>query len=120
MESKEQLIKKALGTDSLEITVNDEQIGFPWFTVTRDPDKAEAYSRFVTAIAEMVKRQKRILGSKGNENDRSETSEKYWFRCFLLWLGFIGDGYKAARKILLKNLTGSSAFKNVQKGGNAE
>ena len=34
------------------------------------------------------------------------------FRCFLLRLGFIGDEYKAARKILLRNLTGSGAFKN--------
>ena len=32
--------------------------------------------------------------------------------CFLLRLGFIGSEYKAERKILLKNLSGSSAFKN--------
>lgn len=32
--------------------------------------------------------------------------------CFLLRLGFIGEEYKVERKILLKNLTGSSAFKN--------
>ena len=39
-------------------------------------------------------------------------NEKYAFRCFLLRLGFIGAEYKAARKILLKNLSGSSAFRN--------
>ena len=39
-------------------------------------------------------------------------NEKYAFRCFLLRLGFIGNEYKMERKILLKNLTGSSAFKN--------
>ena len=39
-------------------------------------------------------------------------NEKYAFRCFLLRLGFIGSEYKAERKILLKNLSGSSAFKN--------
>ena len=39
-------------------------------------------------------------------------NEKYAFRCFLLRLGFIGSEYKAERKILLKNLTGSSAFKD--------
>ncbi|HQH66565.1 MAG TPA: virulence protein, partial [Clostridia bacterium] len=33
-------------------------------------------------------------------------------RCFLLRLGFIGDEYKAARKILLRNLSGSGAFKS--------
>ena len=36
----------------------------------------------------------------------------YAFRCFLLRLGFIGAEYKTARKILLKNLSGSSAFRN--------
>lgn len=37
---------------------------------------------------------------------------EYAFRCFLLRLGFIGSEYKKERKILLKNLTGFSAFKN--------
>jgi hypothetical protein len=32
-------------------------------------------------------------------------------RCFLLALGFIGDEYKTARKILLSKLEGSGAFK---------
>ena len=36
-------------------------------------------------------------------------------RTWLLRLGFIGEEYKADRKILLKNLTGSSAFKNGAK-----
>ena len=39
-------------------------------------------------------------------------NEKYAFRCFLLRLGFIGNEYKSQRKILLRNLTGSSAFKS--------
>lgn len=38
-------------------------------------------------------------------------NDKYAFRCFLLRLGFIGDEYKIARKVLLKNLTGNSAFR---------
>lgn len=42
---------------------------------------------------------------------------KYAFRCFLLRLGFIGDQYKQTRKILLKRLSGSSAFKIGKKGG---
>ena len=33
-------------------------------------------------------------------------NDKYTFRCFLLRLGFIGSEYKAARKVLLKNLPG--------------
>jgi hypothetical protein len=55
----------------------------------------------------MSLKQKRISSiEKPTEN------EKYAFRCFLLRLGFIGDDYKKSRKILLKNLSGSSAFKS--------
>ena len=32
-------------------------------------------------------------------------------RLFLVQLGFIGDEYKVARKILLKNLSGNSSWK---------
>ena len=39
-------------------------------------------------------------------------NDKYTFRCFLLRLGFIGNDYKATRKVLLKNLTGNSAFRH--------
>lgn len=61
---------------------------------------------FITALCDMAKNQKRIT-SKEKETD----NEKYAFRCFLLRLGFIGAEYKTERKILLRNLTGSSAFK---------
>ena len=44
--------------------------------------------------------------------DKPVDNEKYAFRCFLLRLGFIGEEYKQARKILLKNLTGNGAWKN--------
>ena len=61
----------------------------------------------------MTMKQKRITAKpKENEN------EKYAFRCFLLRLGFIGDEYKADRKLLLSKLNGSSSFKNgAKKGG---
>lgn len=38
-------------------------------------------------------------------------NEKYAFRCWLLRLGFIGNEFKAARKILLKNVSGDSAWR---------
>lgn len=44
--------------------------------------------------------------------EKEVDNEKYAFRCFLLRLGFIGAEYKEERKVLLRNLTGSSAFKN--------
>jgi hypothetical protein len=62
---------------------------------------------FITALCEMAKNQKRVTAT-----DKAPANEKYAFRCFLLRLGFIGDEYKAARKILLRNLTGNTAFRN--------
>lgn len=57
-------------------------------------------------MAYMAKDAKRV-SSKPTETD----NDKYAFRCFLLRLGFIGNEYKTARKILLRNLTGNSAFR---------
>ena len=58
----------------------------------------------------MARNQKRITAK-----EKPADNEKYAFRCFLLRLGFIGSEYKGERKILLKNLSGSSAFKNGER-----
>lgn len=110
LEAKGELIKKALGIENVYIEEKDETVSFPWFEET-EPEKAITYTKFITALCEMSKKQKRIT-AKPRENE----NEKYAFRCFLLRLGFIGDEFKADRKILLANLEGSSAFK-TKKGG---
>ena len=106
VESKSNLIKKALGTETLELEITDDKVEFPWFEDGTDPDAVKAYTHFVTALCEMARVQKRVT-AKEKETD----NDKYAFRCFLLRLGFIGTAYKEERKILLRNLTGSSAFK---------
>ena len=63
----------------------------------------------------MSKEQKRI-----SSKQKEIVNEKYEFRCFLLRLGFIGDDFKATRKILMRNLTGSAAFKNGSRNGGEE
>lgn len=109
VKSKKVLIKKALGTDSLPIDISEERISFPWFTGPKEADEIKAYTHFISALCEMAKTQKRV-----NSTEKTVENEKYAFRCFLLRLGFIGSEYKSERKILLANLMGSSAFKNVQ------
>ena len=106
LENKGTLIKHALGTDSLAYNIEKETVEFPWFTVETEHD-AEAYSQFISALCDMAKNQKRI----NNKPDTSD-NEKYTFRCFLLRLGFIGTEYKTVRKVLLRKLSGSSAFRN--------
>jgi len=106
VESKAALIKKAIGTDALPIEVTDEKVSFPWFTET-EPDAVRAYTNFISKLSEMAKNATRVTAT-----EKAVDNEKYAFRCFLLRLGFIGADYKTDRKILLKNLTGSSAFRN--------
>ena len=106
VESKATLIKKALGAETLTITVENDKISFPWFAGFPAPEEISVYAKFIGKLCGMAKTQKRFTAK-----DKTVDNEKYAFRCFLLRLGFIGAEYKADRKILLKNLTGSSAFK---------
>lgn len=110
LEAKATLIKKALGVDDIRIEVDPEKVSFPWFSEILDADTCRAYQNFIAALCKMSKEQKRI-----NAMEKPVDNEKYAFRCFLLRLGFIGAEYKADRKILLKNLDGSSAFKSGAK-----
>lgn len=105
--AKESLIKKALGIDDLGIEVTEDTVSFPWFTEMPEPDEVKAYTHFIAALGKMSRGLKRISAT-----EKEVDNEKYAFRCFLLRLGFIGNEYKAERKILLKNLSGNSSWKN--------
>jgi len=107
LDAKGGLIKKALGIDATPIELGEDAVSFPWFSEMPNADTAQAYTHFISALCQMSREQKRITATEKNVEN-----EKYAFRCFLLRLGFIGAEYKTERKILLKNLTGSSAFKN--------
>lgn len=106
LDAKGSLIRKALAVEDIRIEVTNSAVKFPWFTDC-GADERKAYTHFISALCELAKNAKRVTAKeKATDND------KYAFRCFLLRLGFIGSEYKAERKILLRNLTGSSAFKN--------
>ena len=107
IESKGALLKKALGTDTLSYEVTDDKVRFPWFHISGSPEEVTAYTQLVTALVEMAKISKRITAK-----ERPVEKQKYAFRCFLIRLGFIGDAYKATRRVLLKNLDGNSAFRD--------
>ena len=103
------LIQKALGVRSLPIAVTEEKVSFPWFSEMPTPEELSAYEKFICKLCEMAGNQKRIT-----TREKAVDNEKYAFRCFLLRLGFIGAEHKQTRKILLRNLSGSSAFKAGQ------
>ena len=104
--NKQTLFQRAFRTDSTEIEITEEKISFLWFPYTADSDEIAAYTQFISRLCDMARDAKRV-SSKPTETD----NDKYAFRCFLLRLGFIGKEYKSARKILLRNLTGNSAFR---------
>ena len=107
LEAKGKLVRKALGISELPMEILEDRVLFPWFEELPDPDAVKAYTHFISALCEMSRNAKRVTAT-----EKPVDNEKYAFRCFLLRLGFIGSEYKAERKILLKNLTGSSAFKD--------
>ena len=104
--NKQTLFQRAFRMDSTEVEITDEKINFTWFLYTVDGDEIAAYTQFISRLCDMARDAKRV-SSKPTETD----NDKYAFRCFLLRLGFIGKEYKTARKILLRNLTGNSAFR---------
>ena len=107
LDAKGGLIRKALGISALPIEILENRAAFPWFSELPDADAVQAYTHFISALCQMSKNAKRVTVT-----EKAVDNEKYAFRCFLLRLGFIGAEYKTERKILLKNLTGSSAFRN--------
>jgi hypothetical protein len=106
VDAKGALIRKALGVQDLPIEVSEHKVSFPWFPGESTPEEIIAYNNFICKLCDMARNQKRI-SAKEKEVD----NEKYAFRCFLLRLGFIGDEFKTDRKILLRSLSGSTAFK---------
>lgn len=104
---KESLLKKSLGTDDLSIEVTEDRIHFPWFHA-EDSISVSAYSKLVTALCKAAKEAKRVTAT-----DHEVESEKYAFRTWLLRLGFIGTEFKHDRAVLMKNLSGTAAFRNA-------
>ena len=105
--AKGRLIRTALGLEALPVEVGPDTVSFPWFEGRDlDADEVKTYTHLIAALCNMARNQKRITAK-----EKSTDNDKYAFRCFLLRLGFIGAEFKDERKILLRNLSGNSAFK---------
>lgn len=86
-------------------------IEFRWFEGTLHAGVVKASVQFCLLLAckalnsKMTSSKKRVL---------DPTNAKYDFRVFLLRLGMIGDEFKTAREMLLKNLTGKASTKTME------
>ena len=112
VESKKTLIKKAVGAEELPITLEDGKLCFDWFSAESTPEERQAYMALLCGIRSLAMTLHRV-----NRRETDVPNEKYAFRCFLLRLGMVGNDSKAQRKILLKNLSGSSAWRDGRKDG---
>ena len=110
--SKGRLIRHAFDIKEATYTLEGDRITFAWLHGTITDETAKAYATFISKLCEMARTQKRVTAK-----EKIVDNEKYAFRCFLLRLGMIGNAYKESRKILLQNLTGSSAFKSGHRKG---
>ena len=110
--SKGRLIRHAFDIREVTYTLTDDRITFAWLHGTITDETAKAYAEFISKLCLMARTQKRVTAK-----EKIVDNEKYAFRCFLLRLGMIGSSYKESRKILLQNLTGSSAFKSGHRKG---
>lgn len=111
--AKAPLVKAALGTDNLPVKQTADTLQFPWFKGEGaiDADHADAYATLVSLLCKTAIEKKRITAKEKDTPD----NPKYAMRCFLLSLGFIGEEYKTARKVLLSRLAGNSSWKNGRK-----
>lgn len=110
--AKAPLISMALGVNDLPIQIHDDRIAFPWFP-TGDPtasdysDRIAAYQAFITLLCQTALNKVRV-----NAKERETDNPKFAMRVWLISLGMVGTEYKTSRKVLLRNLSGNSAFKN--------
>ena len=110
--SKGRLIRHAFDIREATYTLEGDRITFAWLHGAITDETAKAYAEFISKLCLMARTQKRVTAK-----EKIVDNEKYAFRCFLLRLGMIGNAYKESRKILLQNLTGSSAFKSGHRKG---
>ncbi len=94
-------------TGGLEgIGFEDEKICFTGFPPFSEAGEAEVFMQLTEAVSRAAREQKRI-----QPKEMREENEKYAFRTWMVRIGMGGAKYKQARKRLLRDLSGNSAFR---------
>jgi hypothetical protein len=107
--AKAWILKRMAGTDALPVERDERHLRFPWFSPDASAVEIDAYSHLIAGLCETAKAKKRVVAAERRlpEGD----SEKFKARCFLLSIGFIGEEYKQARKVLLAPFSGNGSHK---------
>ena len=94
----------------IDLNFDKETITFKLGQGGDDPEKVEAATELLALVNLSARRSKQKISAKVKATD----NEKYTFRTWLLRLGMIGDDYKVARRVLMENLSGNSAFRRTE------
>lgn len=105
--AKSDLISKSLGTSQLSIRSTEEGVSFPWWDELPEFEKITAYTEFLTELVAYAKRIRRTVARSTSQ----VSNEKYELRSLLYRIGLSGKKNAEVRKILLKPLSGNSAWK---------
>jgi len=97
------------GDSDLDLDMADKIIRFSFFNASLDAEEVHAFGILCWQLNEQAMKQK-----FSSIKQKESANERYSMRCYLLKLGFIGEKYKAARKILLARLDGDSAFRTPE------
>lgn len=90
----------------IEFDFNQNVIVFKFGVGIENPEEVDAITKFVALLCKSAKEQK-YASFKPSADDNL----KFTLRTWLIRLGFVGDEYKSARKVLLKSLEGNGAFR---------
>ena len=109
-ESRGALLQKAVGREfgSLaDCSLLGEQgvVSLPLFPSSLDENDMRSYVQLSQGIVDFATKSK---GIRQKENDLS--NEKFRMRTWLVRIGFVGEEFKYARKLLTENLSGNSAW----------
>jgi hypothetical protein len=107
--AKAWILKKMAGTDALPIERDERNLRFPWFKPDATAVEIDAYSSLIVGMCETARTKKRVTSAERQLQDGD--NEKFKARCFLLSIGFIGDQYKQARKVLLSPFSGNGSHR---------
>ena len=82
-------------------------MSFPWWDKLPEFEKITAYTEFLTELVAYAKRIRRTVARSASQ----VSNEKYELRSLLYRIGLSGKKNAEVRKILLKPLSGNSAWK---------
>lgn len=113
--SKARLIERATGVH-LHLDVSDSEVVVVRGEATElSPEVAGAITQLVLRMIEHAQTASRV-----SPRESAGGNDKYTMRTFLLRLGMIGAEYKDTRRILMKNLEGSAAWRTPPTNTNPE